>query len=141
MPVELELIQNFETPEDEVTENKAVLTDGMTYIEFKLQSDEFSVDKNKYELDIDTDLENTSEFDIVNSSTNESLPSIIPRLSMPTPIIIRVGVIFRIPEDTVINESEVEFSITNTETDQVEATQSVIFTEVVSSSEEPTSFD
>lgn len=138
MSATLELMDTFERPEDDDTPNKAVLTDGMTYVEFKLETESsVSIEKNTYELDIDTDLSETSDFDIVNSSTNESLPSVIPRLRMPTPIIIRVGVIFRIPEETVINESEVEFSITNLETGDVEATQNVIFTEVVSSSEEP----
>ena len=139
MPVSLELMDTFERPEDDDTPNKAVLTDGMTYIEFKLTSDDISIEKNSYELDVDADLTETDKFDIVNSSTNESLPSVIPRLRMPTPIIIRVGIIFRIPEDTVINESEIEFSLIDTETQNVEDTQKVVFTEVVSSSEEPES--
>ena len=132
MTVELKLLDNFEEPEYESPQNKALLTDGMTYIEFKLQSDKVLVDKNSYELGVNTDLVEGTDFDVVNSSTNESLPAVIPRLSMPTPIIIRIGIIFRIPEDTVIDNSEIEFTVKNVDSGEIEATQTVIFTEVVS---------
>lgn len=135
MTVDLTLKDFHEKPLDEEIENKAVLTDGMTQLEFAITSDTGAVEKYGYELGVDTDTD--IEFEIINASTNNNLPTEIPRLRMPTPIILRVSTIFRIQDDSVIEDATFTFTLTDTESGSVEATQDVIFTEVLSSSTEP----
>lgn len=125
----------FEEPLDDATGNKAVLTDGLTYIEFRVETDDIAVDKNHFEFC--TDRDNTDDLKIVNSSTNDDLPEKIPRIRMSTPFIQKIGILFRMPDEGVIKDSKVTFCLKNSETGEIEASQEVIFTEVLSSGKPP----
>lgn len=126
MTVTLTALENFETPDN--SDEMALLTDGMTYIEFHLETGSGTV--NAYDYTLKTDPEVDKTFSAFNSSTNDKLPAEIPRLRMPTPIIIRVGVIFRLSDEEVLSDRPITFSLED-ETGTIVATETVRFTEVV----------
>ena len=126
MVVDLELLDSHETPDN--SDDMVLLTDGMAYIEFHITSDEGTVDSYEFDLQVTPECDDT--FSIVNSSTNEQLPTQIPRIHMPTPIIVRVATVFKLSDEQVLSERDIKFTL-HDDTGAEVATETVVFTELV----------